>query len=132
MNQKGNKKYISNYNIGLDKYLLNDKHNPNNYLYTYIRNGLNSSKNLKNNQNSSSNKFFGKNNNNYNRLDRSNNQISQKNSSEQISHIRMPSGPKLYSFYYLYFLINHFYNYTYFYYYYFHSFLIKEFLFFYF
>ena len=95
MNQKGNKKYISNYNIGLDKYLLNDKHNPNNYLYTYIRNGLNSSKNLKNNQNSSSNKFFGKNNNNYNKLDRSNNQISQKSSSDQISHIRMPSGPKL-------------------------------------
>ena len=93
MNQKGKKKYISNYNIGLDKYLLNDKHNPNNYLYTYIRNGLNSSKNLKNNQNSSSNKLFGKNN-NYNKLDKSNNQ-SQKISSEQLSHNRIPSGPKL-------------------------------------
>ena len=48
MKQKNRKKYLPNYNIGLDRFILNDKHNPNNYLYAFIRNGLNSNKNIKN------------------------------------------------------------------------------------
>ena len=52
MKQKNRKKYLSNYNIGLDRYLLNDKYTPNYYLYGQIRNGLNSSKNIKNNSSS--------------------------------------------------------------------------------
>ena len=52
MKQKNKKKYLSNYNIGLDRYLLNDKYTPNYYMYGQIRNGLNSSKNIKNNSTS--------------------------------------------------------------------------------
>ena len=52
MKQKNRKKYLSNYNIGLDRYLLNDKYTPNYYLYGQIRNGLNSNKNMKNNSSS--------------------------------------------------------------------------------
>ena len=37
------KKYL----VGLDRFLLHDKQNPNNYLYVHIRNGLNSNKNKK-------------------------------------------------------------------------------------
>ena len=109
MKQKNKKKYSSNYNIGLDRYLLNDKHNPNNYLYAYIRNGLNSNKNVKNNHNSlelmkkSSSQFFGNknksNNNNYNKQDKVHNlstkNISQKNSTEPMKHSRKTSGSKL-------------------------------------
>ena len=46
MFQPPRKKYI----IGLDRYILNDKQNPNNYLYVQIHNGLNSNKSK--NQNS--------------------------------------------------------------------------------
>ena len=105
MKQKNRKKYLPNYNIGLDRFILNEKHNPNNYLYAFIKNGLNSNKNIKNNnQNSlelmkkSSSQFFGNKNNvnrpnnNYSKKDRANNQIikniSQKNSSEQIKIIK--------------------------------------------
>ena len=106
MRPKNKKKYISNYNIGLDRFLLNDKHNPNNYLYSYIRNGLNSSKNIKNNHNSnelvkkSSSQFFGDKNNknkqkNNNKLDKSNNQNYHKNTSEQVKNVRKASGPKI-------------------------------------
>lgn len=52
MKQKNRKKYLSNYNIGLDRYLLNDKYTPNYYMYGQIKNGLNSNKNIKNNSNS--------------------------------------------------------------------------------
>jgi hypothetical protein len=46
MFQPPRKKYI----IGLDRFILNDKQNPNNYLYAQIHNGLNSNKDK--NQNS--------------------------------------------------------------------------------
>ena len=105
MKQKNRKKYLPNYNLGLDRFLLNEKHNPNNYLYAFIKNGLNSNKNIKNNnQNSlelmkkSSSQFFGNKNNinrpnnNYSKKERGNNHIikniSQKNSSDQIKIIK--------------------------------------------
>ena len=68
MKQNIRKKYIPNYNKGFDRFILNDKRNPNNYLYAHIRNGLNSTKNIKSNQNSSeimkksSSQFFPNNN----------------------------------------------------------------------
>ena len=111
MKQKNKKKYLSHYNIGSDRYLLNDKHNPNNYLYSYIRNGLNSNKNIKSSHNSnelmkkSSSQFFGnKNKQNKqipnNKLNKSNNQIinniSQKSSSDQIkNNKKSPGQPKI-------------------------------------
>ena len=110
MKQKSRKKYLQNSNIGLDRFLLNDKHNPNNYLYAFIRNGLNSNKNVKhNNQGSlelmkkSSSQFFGNKNNmnksnNFNKQDKSNNQtiknLSQKNS-HQMKNIRKIPVSKL-------------------------------------
>ena len=113
MKHKNRKKYLQNSNIGLDRFLLNDKHNPNNYLYAFIRNGLNSSKNVKhNNQGSlelmkkSSSQFFGNksninrsNNNNFNKQDKSNNQtiknLSQKNSLNHMKNIRKIPVSKL-------------------------------------
>ena len=114
MKPKNKKISLSNLNIGLDRHLLNDKRNPNNYLYSYLKKGLNSSKNTKNNHNSSelmkksSSQFFGnKNNNNksinntnnLNIKDKPNNQImqvaGQKNSSEQIKHFRKNTDYKL-------------------------------------
>ena len=47
MKPENKNKYSSNYNLGFDRILLNEKYNPNNYLYSYIRNGLNSGKNIK-------------------------------------------------------------------------------------
>ena len=94
MKQKHKKKYLANNNIGLDRFLLNDKHNPNNYLYSYIKNGLNSNKNIKN-QNSlelmkkSSSQNFG----NKSNINKSKN-ITQANS-DQLRHIRKVSGTKL-------------------------------------
>ena len=106
MKQKSRKKYLPNGNIGLDRFLLNDKHNPNNYLYAFIRNGLNSNKNVKhNNQGSlelmkkSSSQFFGNKNNmnksnNFNKQDKSNNQtiknLSQKNSHQMKNIKKIP------------------------------------------
>ena len=106
MKQKSRKKYLQNSNIGLDRFLLNDKHNPNNYLYAFIRNGLNSNKNVKhNNQGSlelmkkSSSQFFGNKNNmnksnNFNKQDKSNNQtiknLSQKNSHQMKNIKKIP------------------------------------------
>ena len=106
MKQKSRKKYLPNSNIGLDRFLLNDKHNPNNYLYAFIRNGLNSNKNVKhNNQGSlelmkkSSSQFFGNKNNmnksnNFNKQDKSNNQtiknLSQKNSHQMKNIKKIP------------------------------------------
>ena len=106
MKQKNRKKYLSNSNIGSDRFLLNDKHNPNNYLYSFIRSGLNSNKNVKhNNQGSlelmkkSSSQFFGNKNNmnksnNFNKQDKSNNQtiknLSQKNSHQMKNIKKIP------------------------------------------
>ena len=106
MKQKSRKKYLQNSNIGLDRFLLNDKYNPNNYLYAFIRNGLNSNKNVKhNNQGSlelmkkSSSQFFGNKNNmnksnNFNKQDKSNNQtiknLSQKNSHQMKNIKKIP------------------------------------------
>ena len=107
MKPKNKKISLSNLNIGLDRHLLNDKRNPNNYLYSYLKKGLNSSKNTKNNHNSSelmkksSSQFFGNKNNNNKSINNSNNlnikdkpinqiiQVAgQKNSSKLIKHIR--------------------------------------------
>ena len=107
MKPKNKKISLSNLNIGLDRHLLNDKRNPNNYLYSYLKKGLNSTKNTKNNHNSSelmkksSSQFFGNknnnnksinNNNNLNIKDKPINQIiqaaGQKNASKLIKHIR--------------------------------------------
>jgi len=107
MKPKNKKISLSNLNIGLDRHLLNDKRNPNNYLYSYLKKGLNSSKNTKNNHNSSelmkksSSQFFGNKNNNNKSINNTNNlnikdkpinQIiqaaGQKNSSKLIKHIR--------------------------------------------
>ncbi len=106
MKQKNRKKYLSNSNIGSDRFLLNDKHNPNNYLYSFIRSGLNSNKNVKhNNQGSlelmkkSSSQFFANKNNmnktkNFNKKDKSNNQtiknLSQKNSHQMKNIKKIP------------------------------------------
>ena len=109
MKQKSRKKYVANYNMGLDRFLLNEKLNPNNYIYAFIKNGLNSNKNLKNsNQGSlelitkpSSHYFGNKNNinkvniNNINRQDRNNNRniknMPHKNSSDKINNkVRAP------------------------------------------
>ena len=103
MQKKNKKKSLSNYKIGLslDRFLFNDKHNPNTYLNTYIRNGLNSNKNIKNNElmKKSSSQFFSKNNINNKNYNKSNNQInnniSQKKSFDQSRHIRKFSGSKL-------------------------------------
>jgi len=88
MKQKNKKKYLSNYNIGLDRYLLNDKYTPNYYMYGQIRNGLNSSKNIKNNSTSlnmmkkSSSYFFPDNNiSNISMIKKNNNQKSHSNGS---------------------------------------------------
>ena len=106
MKQKNRKKYLSNSNIGSDRFLLNDKHNPNNYLYSFIRSGLNSNKNVKhNNQGSlelmkkSSSQFFANKNNmnktkNFYKKDKSNNQtiknLSQKNSHQMKNIKKIP------------------------------------------
>ena len=106
MKQKNRKKYLSNSNIGSDRFLLNDKHNPNNYLYSFIRSGLNSNKNVKhNNQGSlelmkkSSSQFFANKNNmnktkNFNKKDKPNNQtiknLSQKNSHQMKNIKKIP------------------------------------------
>ena len=113
MKHKNRKKYLQNSNIGLDRFLLNDKQNPNNYLYAFIRNGLNSNKNVKHyNQGSlelmkkSSSQFFGNksninrtNNNNFNKQDKSNNQtiknLSQKHSLNQMKNIKKIPVSKL-------------------------------------
>ena len=112
MNQKIKKNHLPNYSIRLDRFFLNDKHYPNNYLYAFIKNGLNSNKNIKNNNQSSlelmkksSSQFYGNknkinkinNNSNFNKQSISNNQqiknISNKNSSEQIkSTQKVPSS----------------------------------------
>ena len=47
MKQKKRKKYFSNYNLAFDRILLNDRHLRGNYLYSYIKNGLNSGKTIK-------------------------------------------------------------------------------------
>ena len=104
MKQKNKKKNLPKYSLGLDRFLLNDKYNQNNYMYSYIHKGLNSGKNISNNQSSdimkkSSSQFFvnKKSNKNFNKLD--NNKImknkSQKTPQEQIRHTRQASGPKL-------------------------------------
>ena len=104
MKQKNKKKNLPKYSLGLDRFLLNDKYNQNNYMYSYIHKGLNSGKNINNNQSSdimkkSSSQFFvnKKSNKNFNKLD--NNKImknkSQKTPQEQIRHTRQASGPKL-------------------------------------
>ena len=104
MKQERKKKYVSNYNMGLDRFLLNEKLNPNNYFYNFIKNGLGSNKNLKNSSQGSlalikksSSQFFGNknkiikpNNINFNRQDRANKQniknMAYKNSSDKIKN----------------------------------------------
>ena len=99
-------KYLSKYGIGLDRFLFYDKYSQNNYLNPNIKNGLNSSKNIKNNQGSeilkkSSSQFFSNKNNNkyFNKQDKSNNKniksVFRKNQTEQIRQIRKGSAPKL-------------------------------------
>ena len=98
-------KYLSKYSIGLDRFIINDKHNQNNYLYPNLKNGLNSSKNLKNNQrpeiikksssqffaNKNSIKYFGK-------LEKPNlkniRSVFRKNPSEKTRQNKKSSGPK--------------------------------------
>ncbi len=106
MKRNNRMKYLSKYGIGLDRFLFYDKYSQNNYLNPNIKNGLNSSKNIKNNQGSeilkkSSSQFFANKNNNkyFNKQDKSNNKniksVFRKNQTEQIRQIRKGSAPKL-------------------------------------
>ena len=106
MKRNNRMKYLSKYGIGLDRFLFYDKYSQNNYLNPNIKNGLNSSKNIKNNQGSeilkkSSSQFFANKNNNkyFNKQDKSNNKniksVFRKNQTEQTRQIRKVSAPKL-------------------------------------
>ena len=72
MFQPPRKKYL----IGLDRYIFNDKKNPNNYLYVQIHNGLNSNKSKNQNSQKSlkkSSSQFSVNKNNHNKSNKNNN-----------------------------------------------------------
>ena len=106
MKQKNRIKYLTKYGIGLDRFLFYDKYSQNNYLNPNLKNGLNSSKNIKNNPRSdilkkSSSQFFANKNSNkyFNKQDKSNNKniksVFRKNQTEQTRQIRKVSAPKL-------------------------------------
>ena len=106
MKQNNKTKYLAKYGIGLDRFLFYDKYSQNNYLNSYLKNGLNSSKSINYNPHldlmkKSSSQFFGNKNNNkyFIKQDKSNNKSIKtgfrKNQPEQMRQIRKGSGPKL-------------------------------------
>ena len=94
MFQPPRKKYI----IGLDRFILNDKQNPNNYLYAQIHNGLNSNKDKNQNSQKSlkkSSSQFSVNKNNHNKSNKYNNYGINKNISPNIiNHNKKSSSVK--------------------------------------
>ena len=105
MKQKNRVKYLTKYGVGFDRFLIYDKYPQNNYLNSYLKNGLNSSKSMNYNPHSdlmkkSSSQFFGnKNSKNYFiKQDKPKNKSIKtgfkKNKTEQMRPIRKGSGPK--------------------------------------
>ena len=85
-NKSNNNLILLKHNIGLNRYISNDKSNPNNYFYSYIKKGLNTNKSFINNY-KNNNKS---NNNNYKKLN-----VNQKNASDHYRFNRKNSNSTL-------------------------------------
>ena len=86
-NSNNNNIILLKYNMGLNRYLLNDKRNPNNYFYSYIKKGLNTNNKILTKNNTNNNKSITNLNHKLN--------INQKNVPEHYRFNRKNSEPKI-------------------------------------